>query len=99
VRGLQVFFSFEDSDKEAAYWAKQNKAYAIITDDTDFLCYDGVDRIWAANMKLPTTRSKRPLAASSAISAAQCISVASSTVSTPCTLGPLNVKTYHMQDS
>eukprot|EP00775_Hariotina_reticulata_P010205 gene10205-10366_t len=56
--GCKVFFSFDDSDKEAAYWAKQNKAYAIITDDTDFMCYDGVDRIWAANIKLPTAKSR-----------------------------------------
>ena len=49
----QVFYSFDDSDKEAAYWAKENGAYAIITDDTDFLCYEGVDRIWAGNLKLP----------------------------------------------
>lgn len=52
-QGCKVFFSFDDSDREAAYYAKENSAYAIITDDTDFLCYEGIDRIWAANIKLP----------------------------------------------
>lgn len=52
--GCRVFFSFDDSDREAAYWAKAHAAYAIITDDTDFLCYEGVERIWAANVKLPS---------------------------------------------
>jgi hypothetical protein len=52
--GCKVFFSFDDSDREAASWAKENKAFAVITDDTDFMCYEGVDRIWSANIKLPT---------------------------------------------
>jgi hypothetical protein len=52
--GCKVFFSFDDSDREAAYWAKENKAFAVITDDTDFMCYEGVDRLWSANIKLPT---------------------------------------------
>ncbi|KAF6253538.1 hypothetical protein COO60DRAFT_409053 [Scenedesmus sp. NREL 46B-D3] len=56
--GCKVFFSFDDSDREAAYWAKENKAFAVITDDTDFMCYEGVDRIWSANIKLPTGRSQ-----------------------------------------
>jgi hypothetical protein len=51
--GCRVFYSFDDTDKEAAYWAKQHRAYAIITDDTDFLCYEGVERIWSSNIKLP----------------------------------------------
>lgn len=45
------------TDKEAAFWAKKNRAYAVITDDTDFLCYEGVDRIWSANIKLPSSES------------------------------------------
>jgi hypothetical protein len=53
--GCRVFYSFDDTDKEAAFWAKKNKAYAVITDDTDFLCYEGVDRIWSANIKLPSS--------------------------------------------
>ena len=53
--GCRVFYSFDDTDKEAAYWAKKNRAYAVITDDTDFLCYEGVDRIWSANIKLPSS--------------------------------------------
>jgi hypothetical protein len=52
--GCKVFFSFDDSDREAASWAKANKAFAVITDDTDFLCYEGAERIWSANIKLPT---------------------------------------------
>lgn len=53
--GCRVFYSFDDTDKEAAFWAKKNRAYAVITDDTDFLCYEGVDRIWSANIKLPSS--------------------------------------------
>jgi hypothetical protein len=53
--GCCVFYSFDDTDKEAAFWAKKNKAFAVITDDTDFLCYEGVDRIWSANIKLPSS--------------------------------------------
>jgi hypothetical protein len=56
--GCRVFYSFDDTDKEAAFWAKKNKAYAVITDDTDFLCYEGVDRIWSANIKLPSSKYK-----------------------------------------
>lgn len=51
--GCQVFYSFNDTDKEAAFWAKRNRAHAVITDDTDFLCYEGVERIWSSNIKLP----------------------------------------------
>eukprot|EP00878_Enallax_costatus_P002970 GHUV01003166.1.p1 GENE.GHUV01003166.1~~GHUV01003166.1.p1 ORF type:complete len:1079 (+),score=465.60 GHUV01003166.1:1177-4413(+) len=57
--GCKVFYSFDDSDKEAAYWAKENGAYAIITDDTDFLCYEGVERIWAGQIKLPGGRNNQ----------------------------------------
>jgi hypothetical protein len=48
--GCQVFYSFQDADKEAAYWARQEGAYAVVADDTDFLCYEGVERGWSANM-------------------------------------------------
>ena len=48
--GCQVFYSFNDADKEAAYWAQQQGAYAVIADDTDFLCYEGVERVWSANV-------------------------------------------------
>uniref|UniRef100_A0A383WA65 XPG-I domain-containing protein n=1 Tax=Tetradesmus obliquus TaxID=3088 RepID=A0A383WA65_TETOB len=58
--GCKVFFSFDDSDREAAYWARANKAFAVITDDTDFMCYEGVERIWSANIKLPTGRGQAP---------------------------------------
>lgn len=51
-----MFYSFDDSDKEASYWAKVNGAYAIITDDTDFMCYEGVERIWSGQLKLPGGR-------------------------------------------
>jgi hypothetical protein len=58
--GCRVFYSFDDTDKEAAFWAKKNKAFAVITDDTDFLCYEGVDRIWSANIKLPSSELPKP---------------------------------------
>lgn len=59
----EFFFSTKhEADLELAQYAKQHAAMAILSDDTDFLIFDGSWRLWSAqNIQITSTKQLKTL--------------------------------------